>query len=299
MRIAVLFTGQARYLSQSSFWYREKTFLDQYKNLDVDYYAYIWDDGSDNLDDRIKQAYDPVKMEIGDYNEAFHSHRHEIKIANENCTDWNFTNEYMQHIMCYKGDEFDQFAYNFPGMYLASARGSRMAGPLSEYDVVIKTRTDNMFNNMQERHWLQLFNNMNRNPAFSDTIFTPWMRIRQGLPFFGDLCFIGKPDLMYNFLHQIDDQMLRMSTTDKHLLSDFLVDPEIPFAHWLWSRCSLYSKTDWLAISVVWPVPFGSALLRSNVPLYDKDYNWIVGSYNLEEKRRHDQLSHQIGGNDK
>ena len=52
------------------------------------------------------------------------------------------------------------------------------------------------------------------------------------------------------------------TSADKHLLSDYLIDPEIPFAHWLWSRLSMYSRTDWLAISVVWPVPFGSCLLR-------------------------------------
>ena len=81
MRVAILFTGQARYLDQSSFWYREKTFHKQFQNLDIDYYAYIWDDGSDNLDDKIIKAYDPVKFEIGDYNVAFHSHRHQIKVT--------------------------------------------------------------------------------------------------------------------------------------------------------------------------------------------------------------------------
>tara|TARA_R110000772_G_C13205330_1_gene430473 strand:+ start:53 stop:952 length:900 start_codon:yes stop_codon:yes gene_type:complete len=299
MRIAVLLTGQARYLQQSGFWHREKVFPKTFQNIKVDYYVYLWDDGSDDLADRIVSAYDPVKFEIGDYNEAFHNHRHQIKQANIGATDWNFTNDYMKHVMCYEGDQYDSFSYNFPGMYLASARGARMAGSLSEYDIVIKSRTDNMLNNMQERQWIQLLSNMNKNPVFSDTLFTPWMRIRQGLPFFGDLCFVGKPNLMYNFLHNIDNQMIRMATADKHLLSDFLIDPEIPFAHWLWSRCSLYSKTDWLAISVVWPVPFGSALLRQDVQLYDRNYAFIEGTYNTEEQRRHEELSHQIGLVDK
>jgi len=294
MKIAVLFTGQPRYLEQSGFWWREKTFPRSFQNIEVDYYCYFWDDGSDNLDDRIINAYQPVEYGIGDYNKSFHNHRHKIRLANENATDWHITNDYMKHIMCYQGDSFDNFAYNFPGMYLASAEGARLFGELSQYDIVIKTRSDNMLNNMQERQWMQLFSNMHRNAVFKDVLFTPWMRIRHGLPFMGDLCFIGKPNLMHSFLKNIDHQMVKLATVDKHLLSDFLIDPEIPFAHWLWSRCSLYSKTDWLSISVVWPVPFSSALLRQDIPLYDKDYQFIEQTYNDEEQRRHDALSHSI-----
>ena len=77
MRIAVLITGQARHIQQSGFWNREKVFPKSFDNIKVDYYVYLWDDGSDDLADRIVKAYDPVKFEIGDYNEAFHHHRHQ------------------------------------------------------------------------------------------------------------------------------------------------------------------------------------------------------------------------------
>ena len=286
MRIAVLITGQARHLQQSGFWNREKVFPKTFNNLKVDYYVYLWDDGSDDLADRIVKAYDPVKFEIGDYNEAFHSHRHQVKQANADATDWGLTSENIQHLVCYQGENYDNYAYNFPGMYLASARGARMAGPLSEYDIVIKTRTDNIFNNIPERQWIQLFNNMYKNSVFSDNIFTPWLKIKNGLPFFGDFCFIGKPDLMHNFLKNMDNELIKLSSTDKHLLSDFLVNPEIPFEHWLWSRYSVYSKTDWLSISVVWPTAFGCTLLRKDVELYDKDYNYIEKIFHEEQHRR-------------
>tara|TARA_B110000503_G_scaffold2966_1_gene3985 strand:+ start:1022 stop:1891 length:870 start_codon:yes stop_codon:yes gene_type:complete len=289
MRIAVLITGQARYLQQTGFWNREKVFPKTFGNMTVDYYVYLWDDGSDNLADRIVKAYDPVKFEIGNYNEVFHNHRHQIKQANTDATDWDLTTTNTQHLMCYRGDNYEKYAYNFPGMYLASARGARMAGPLSDYDIVIKTRSDNIFNNMHERQWIQLFSNMYKNPVFSDNIFTPWMRVKNGLPFFGDFCFIGKPHLMHNFLKNMDNELIQLATVDKHLLSDFLVNPDIPFEHWLWSRCGVYSKTDWLSISVVWPTPFGCTLLRQDIELYDKDYAHIEKLFQEEQHRRQHQ----------
>jgi len=286
MRIAVLITGQARHLQQSGFWNREKVFPKTFSNIKVDYYVYLWDDGSDDLADRIVRAYDPVKFEIANYDDAFHHHRHQIKQANTDATDWHLVTTDAQHLMCYRGDQYDKHGYNFPGMYLASARGARMAGPLSDYDIVIKTRSDNIFNVIPERQWLQLFSNMYRNSVFNDNIFAPWLKIKNGLPFFGDFCFIGKPHLMHNFLKNMDNELIKLSSTDKHLLSDFLVNSEIPFEHWLWSRFSVYSKTDWLSIGVVWPTAFGCTLLRDNVVLYDKDYKYIEKMFHEEQHRR-------------
>ena len=111
-------------------------------------------------------------------------------------------------------------------MYLSSAKVAKTFEPFKDdYQIVIKTRTDNFINPMGANHWLNLTNNMLRNPVFSDTIFTPWLRIRNGLPFMGDLCFIGKSYLMHKFLIDIDEQYRKIATIDKHLLSDFLVDP--------------------------------------------------------------------------
>ena len=286
MRIALLITGQARHIQQSGFWNREKVFPKSFGNIKVDYYVYLWDDGSDDLADRIVKAYDPVKFEIGDYDETFHHHRNQVKQANAGATDWDLTTANTQHLMCFRGDDYDKYAYNFPGMYLASARGARMAGPLSDYDIVIKTRSDNIFNNIPEPQWIQLFNNMYRNPVFNENIFAPWLKIKNGLPFFGDFCFIGKPHLMHNFLKNMDNELVKLSSTDKHLLSDFLVNSEVPFEHWIWSRCSMYSKTDWLSINVVWPTAFGCTLLRNDVVLYDKDYKYIEKMFHEEQRRR-------------
>ena len=295
MRIAVLMSGQPRHMEQSAWWWQNRVFPKNFNNLHVDYFLNLWDDGSSNLSTKAKQLYNAKAVEISDYNVGFHHHRHLIKMKNKDATDWNLTNEYIRNIVCYVGDEFDSYAYNFPGMFLATARVAETFEPYKDhYDIVIKTRTDAVLNPMQEHHWGNLFNNMGRNSVFKDCIFSPWLRIRNGLPFFGDLCFLGKSDLMFNFMHKMDESLVKVSTTDKHLLSDYLIDPEIPFGHWMWSRLSMYSRTDWLALSVVWPVPFGCALIRNEGSIQEKSYQTLEIEYNTEEQRRHDALAHNI-----
>ena len=93
----------------------------------------------------------------------------------------------------------------------------------------------------------------------------------------------------------MDKNLVKLATHDKHLLSDFTIDPEIPFAHWLWSRLSIYSRTDWLALSVVWPVPFGQCLIRTDESLNDKNFQWIDETYNKAEADRHATLFHKVG----
>jgi hypothetical protein len=61
----------------------------------------------------------------------------------------------------------------------------------------------------------------------------------------------------------------------------------------MWSRLSMYSRTDWLALSVVWPVPFGCALIRQDGPIQDKSFQRLEQEYNQEEQRRHDALAHK------
>ena len=100
---------------------------------------------------------------------------------------------------------------------------------------------------------------------------------------------------MLKFLKNMDESLVKVATHDKHLLSDFMIDPEIPFAHWLWSRLSMFSRTDWLAISVVWPVPFGTCLLRNDDPVLDKNYQYLEEVYNTHEEKKHQMLFHKVG----
>tara|TARA_B110000046_G_scaffold3077_2_gene3321 strand:+ start:7247 stop:8152 length:906 start_codon:yes stop_codon:yes gene_type:complete len=297
MRIAVLMSGQARYMEQSAYWWRERTFPDWQERMHVDYFLDIWDDGTPNLDQKIKDLYNPVYLRIRDYETVVTNHIAKVKDGNEkHNTDWHLLADYVKHTVCYEGAEMSQHTYNFPGMYLASAGVAEIFEPYAdEYDIAIKTRTDCVLNPMADHHWQKMLGNMLRQKAFNDTIFTPWLRIRNGMPFFGDLCFLGRSKLMLNFIKDMDKNLVKLATHDKHLLSDFTIDPEIPFAHWLWSRLSIYSRTDWLALSVVWPVPFGQCLIRTDESLNDKNFQWIDETYNKAEADRHTTLFHKVG----
>jgi hypothetical protein len=57
----------------------------------------------------------------------------------------------------------------------------------------------------------------------------------------------------------------------------------------------MYSRTDWLAVSVVWPVPFGSCLLRSDDFVLDKNYQYLEEAYNAHEAQKHDYIAHTVG----
>ena len=289
-------SGQARHIEQSAAWWRERCFPNWHQRMHVDYYFHLWEDGTDNLDDRIKNMYGAKVVELSNYDEVVTNHIANVKHGNENASDWHLVPEYVQHTVCYKTEQLSQYTYNFPGMFLASAKIADTFEPYAEqYDIVIKTRTDCVLNPMAEHHWQSMLGNMLNQKAFNDTIFTPWLRIRNGLPFFGDLAFVGRSNLMLKFLKNMDESLVKVATHDKHLLSDFMIDPEIPFAHWLWSRLSMYSRTDWLAISVVWPVPFGTCLLRNDDPVLDKNYQYLEEVYNTYEEKKHQMSFHKVG----
>ena len=295
MRIAVLMSGQARHIERSAEFWRQRIMHGHLKQIKVDYFLHLWDNGDPNLKNYVKDLYQAKVVDISNYDDTVTEHIQNVKNGNDIATDWWLAPEYVQHTLCYRTDQMSQYTYNFPGMYLATAKIAKTFEPyVQDYDIVIKTRTDCVLNPMSEHHMIQLYANMLRNPVFRDVIFTPWLRIRNGLPFFGDLAFVGKPNLMQNFMKDMDKSLVKLATKDKHLLSDYMIDPEIPFPHWLWSRLSMYSRTDWLAISVVWPVPFGTCLLRSDEPVLDKNFQYLEQTYNEHEKVKHAQIAHEI-----
>lgn len=295
MKIAVLMSGQARYIERSAEWWKQRCFTDK-TNIHVDYYFNLWDDGTDNLDDRVKHLYDAKVVDINDWEQLGRNHIEQVREGNKTANDWWLVPDYVKHTMCFRGDEVSKYAWNFAGMFIGTAKMHDTFEPYFwQYDVVIKTRTDTILNDMSPRHWHNLFSNMLRNPVFNDNIFTPWLRIRNGLPFFGDLAFIGKPKLMQRFMKNMDKNLVALATHDKHLLSDFLIDPEIPFAHWLWSRLSMYSRTDWLAISVVWPTPFGACLLRSDQNVVSQSFKYLEDTYKQYEEQNHEIIFHKVG----
>ena len=282
MKIAVLLSGQARYIELASYWWREKVFPKSFENIQVDYYCYFWDDGRPNLGNLIETSFNPVKYEIGDYNIAFHSHRHEIRTTNKELKDFDIVSPFVRNVICFEPDDFDNYAYNFPGMYLASAAVSRMAGTLEGYDWVIKSRSDTVIENITEEKWLTTFRRMG---YANSKLYCPWIQNRTGLAFIGDLAFMGRPDRMHNYLHNIDRQLVSLATKDKKALSDDTLSSSmgVPYGHWLWAKFSLYSQTDWLGI----PVFIRFSLLREdNLDITTAHYIDLERKYIEDGKRK-------------
>jgi hypothetical protein len=286
MRVAVVLTGQPRYLEQSAWWWKNKVFPSYYQKLQVDYFCQFWQDNTDNLHTRIIQQFNPTQLVINNYHESLISFRQKIQTANENCNDWHLVPVDVRRNVCFYDDEMSEYGYNFHGMFLSNAYAAREFGELTEYDVIIKTRSDAVFNPLSENQWLSTFHNMLKNPTFNETIFSPWLRIKQGAPFFGDLAFIGKPKLMYQFMNNMDEHMFKMCTRDKHLFGELLINDYKLIAHWMWHRLSLYSKTNWLSVGVVWPTSFNVTLIRHNEPVTDKTFDYLVNKFNEDASRR-------------
>ena len=290
MKIAVLLSGQPRYLEQGSWWFKNRVFPDSYEQLKVDYFCHFWKEPERQLWKEIDDNFKPVKFHVAEYDDVLYNFRERVRTANMGAKDWHLVPPYVHENIAFKEDYVTKYGFNFHGMFLSASHIAKMCGDLSDYDIVIKTRSDAVFNPMAERDWVGLFNNMLRNPVFNDNIFAPWLRIKHGAPFFGDLAFVGRPKLMYDFLRNIDEHMFKILTTDKHLFSELLVNNYGPIAHWMWSRLSLYSQTDWLSIGVVWPVPFDVSLIRNNEPMHELTYANLRDKYAEEEARRHSEL---------
>jgi hypothetical protein len=82
MRVAILVTGQPRFLEEGAWWYKNKVFTGN--NIQVDYYCYFWDDGSPDLKQRIENTFNPVRYHIADYNSIMKEFIRNVKAYNAN-----------------------------------------------------------------------------------------------------------------------------------------------------------------------------------------------------------------------
>jgi hypothetical protein len=277
MRIAVLVTGQPRFLEEGAWWFKNRTFPDHFKNLKVDYYCYFWNDGSPNLESRIVSSYNPIKYKIDDYNgiiDQFTS-----TIVGYNLSNPHYSELVQQHIhenILYSNNSPTLWGRNFWGQYFATAGITDLVGDLSEkYDIVIKTRTDAVFTPLSEQLWCNSFKNIQTNPAFNDKMFAPWMHIQHGIPHMGDFAFISKPDLFYQFSKNIYKNCIDIATKDKALFYELTITDHQYITHWIWNKISNYSKSNWLSFSIVWPTPFKITLLRQYYNMQSIEYTDI------------------------
>jgi len=277
MRIAVLVTGQPRFFEEGAWWFKNRVFPDHYGNLKVDYYCYFWHDGSPDLEFRIVNAYTPVIYQIVDYKPVIDNF---LLLINE----YNSKNtQYAELAVCkgilYDTQDLTSWGRNFWGQYIATNGITNLVGDLTEkYDIVIKTRSDAVFNILSEQDWFNCFSNIHNNPALKDTMFAPWMKCINGVSVMGDFAFISKPNLFYQFSKNIYTNCVDLATKDKALFYELKIAErrnDIGVAHWLWNKISNYSKSNWLSLTTVWPTKFSVTLLRENQNIQSVTYGFL------------------------
>jgi len=280
MRLAVLLHGMPRYLEDGAWWMRNKVFNGN-DRLKVDYFVNVWNDGSENLHDRIVKAYNPVQIQISNYDEHYNNLRNEIQHLNENCQLQHLLPDHLRYnvLQQYSGD--NSFARNFWGQFLSCDLMTKMTGDLTgQYDIICRTRTDVAFNPMHEVHWLKTFHNIYKNPQLTDKVFSDWMFVKAGNPYVGDFAFFSRPEIWYNYTKNFRQNIVDLCTKDKLLWwNDNMHETEVmPFPHKTWMHLSQYSNTDWLSFAVTWPTPYGSTLFRQPI-VPNETYQSLVSKY--------------------
>jgi hypothetical protein len=274
MRIAVLVSGQPRFIEDGARWFKNRVFPAHYRNLKVDYYCYFWDDGSPDLESRIVNAYNPVKYQIVDYNPVIDNFLFLINDYNSKNT------QHVEHIyneLLYDTHHNDTKSWNrhFWGQYLATNGITNLVGDLTgKYDIVIKTRSDAVFNPLLEEEWIYCFNRMYTH-YYNDIMFTPWMQILNGVPNMSDFAFISKPDLFYQFSKNIYTNCIDLATKDKALFYELTVADHTHIAHWLWNKISNYSRSNWVSFINLRQTRFSISLLRESQDIQNVTYTFL------------------------
>lgn len=281
MKIAILITGQPRHIDQGAWWLKTKVFPNDC-GIEYDTFCHFWDDGSDNLLHRAKHVYSTENVIVDNYEEAIAEHmQYIIKENKENYPDWKNVPAHFQENMLFNTDHITSYGKNWHGQFLSAGRATlAYADKLKEYDIVIKTRSDAVMNNMSIKEWFAALGNINRNPVLRDKLFAEWMYIKAGQPFHGDFSFIGRPEMWIQYGMHIIPGLRNLCTRDKHWFSLGFDESMNTFpSHWAWNILNSYSRNDWLSFSVVWPTRYGVTLIRDEEFVYDKTYEQIKKRY--------------------
>ena len=79
MRVAVVLTGQPRYLEQSAWWWKNKVFPSSFQNLQVDYFCYFWNDNYPDLKNQCEQLFNPVRFHSSNYSSVVENFISKVK----------------------------------------------------------------------------------------------------------------------------------------------------------------------------------------------------------------------------
>lgn len=293
MRVAVIITGQPRHMEHGAWWMNTKVFPKFWQGIKVDYYVWLWDNGDPELGAKVEKAYKPVKYHIENYQDSitnFISKVQEQNLVVEQCKT-DLVQKSLQDNILFNTPKITEWGKNFWGQFIAASRASNLFGDMTNnYDVVIRTRTDTVFNPMEERLWIQAFHNLGRNTNFHNKLFSPWMHLASGSGFMGDFAHIGKPGNIHNFYKNMEEHCLKVAGPDRPLFYELNVihRDRALVAHWMWTKLSHYSSTDWLSFGVVWPCPFDTSVIRYDYPIGSvNDFNHFRSEFHRFEKEFH------------
>jgi hypothetical protein len=275
MKVAVLLTGQPRHLEQGAWWFKNKVFP-QGCGIDVDYFGYFWDNGDSNLQSQIEQTYSPVRYHIQNYNSVINDFIDRVQEENTKLN-WNSVPTKFKEVHLFGVDKkyISNYTKNIWGQYLCAGKIATMLRDLSDYDIVIRTRTDVAFNDMDIRFWKDAFANVHRNPIFDDKMLMPWLYVDSGIPLFSDFAFISKPHVWKQYNKNIEENCFKLATVDKALWYELEVSNFHHVPHWIWNKLAMYNKTNMLSFSVVWPMPFDCKLIRYDENVNDLNFDYI------------------------
>lgn len=288
MRVAVLLTGQPRFLDQGAWWWKNKVFPASFQNLQVDYFCYLWDDGSPDLANRVRTTFNPVRFHIEKYDSKILPFIEKIQNYNKKHTKYlDLIPKHIKENLLFTEDFVSDYGKNVYGQFLAADGITKMLGNMSEqYDIIIRSRTDSIINPMDEKFWLAAFHNMHKNPIFHDKIMASWMYIDSGMPHIGDFAFFALPSTWYNFSCNIKENLFKLTTEDNPIFYELSVAKYHFNTHWLWMKSSFYSGTNWLSFSVVWPTPFDITVLREQMDMQRTTFEMVSNIFKEEINKK-------------
>lgn len=274
MRIAVLVSGQPRFIEAGAKWMTERVFsnLHGYK---IDYYCHFWDNGDPELEKKIVSTYNPVKFKIENYKDSIQDFKRQVIEKNQyNKDDFKLVPKYIRENILFDTHEVTEYGMNFWGQFLSTYEVSGLAN-YDQYDIVIKTRSDAVLHPMNHTVWSKALANIKRNPSFNTRIFAPWLQVVGGMPYFCDFAFIATPEAWKNYSMYLRDNCLKLATQDKALFYEFNIHEFHGIAHWVWNKLSIYSMSSFLSFSVTWPMNFDACLIRTSDDISKLEYQKV------------------------
>jgi hypothetical protein len=279
MKIAYIVTGQPRFLKEGSIWTKQKLFNFP---IDIDYYCHFWDNGDPNLKENILSTWMPKKFQIDNYDEHFNNFYQEVHAKNKNCPNLHlFPKDFQDsHLLVPELEHISPWSKNFYGQWLSTSLGSNLLdiNEYSEYDIVIKTRSDVIINLLPPSTWYRALGNIIKNPHFCDAIFPQWMHGDSKGIFLGDFTFIARSSIWLEYGRKMKNNLVELITDKKLYLYD--ISDSVLATHYLWQKLGRNAKAKWLSFQVVWPMSYKTCLWRENNHLsvnnssYQEINNW-------------------------